>query len=446
MYGCQQILIHCDSNTNAILEFICSESNKLSNCAIYYARQIWFKARRYITKFELDSEMKSNRHFQTLYSQVAQQACRSVFESFKSFRELNAAYKRGEIVDKPKPPKYRKDGFNLVTYPKQALKLINEPLRCFGRESCSKWRGQIRIPLGTQVKAWFGIDSFTLPMPSNLGFSDIKELRILPRNRCFYAEFVYKSSTVVSDVDKSRILGIDHGLNNWLTCVSNIGTSFIVDGHHIKSLNRWYHKLVSSLKENKPQGFWSNKLAFITEKRNRQVRDAINKTAKIVVNHCLQHRIGRVVFGWGQGIKTGVNLGKKKNQQFVQIPTARLKQRIEQLCVQHGIEFIETEEANTSAASFVDGDTLPKHGEKPDNWKSSGRRVKRGLFCTAMNWYINADCNGAANIMRKVSTILGVDLSGVCRGALTHPTRIYIWVTAKKKRNNEANLRCVATI
>ncbi len=70
--------------------------------------------------------------------------------------------------------------------------------------------------------------------------------------------------------------------------------------------------------------------------------------------------------------------GCKANHHGI-INTARLKQRIEQLCQQYGIEFLETEEANTSTASFVDGDTVPKHGEKPDDWKSSGRRVKQGL-------------------------------------------------------------------
>ncbi|MBD2500926.1 RNA-guided endonuclease InsQ/TnpB family protein [Anabaena azotica] len=430
LYGCQQLLIHVNQELKSILEFVCAESNKLSNCAIYYARQIWFKAKRYITKFELHNELKSNRHFQALYSQAAQQVCGSVYESFASFKQLNALYKRGELADKPRPPKYRKDGFNLVSYPKQALKLTD---------------GQMRIPLGSLVKTWFKLDSFTLPMPSNLKFEDIKELRILPRNRCFYVEFVYKTNTVKSEVDITRVLGVDHGLNNWLTCISNVGTSFIVDGRHIKSLNCWYNKQVATIKENKPQGFWSNKLAAITEKRNRQIRDAINKVARVVVNHCLDNRIGRVIFGWGQGIKQEINLGKKRNQQFVQIPTARLKSRIEQLCQQYSIEFVETEEANTSAASFVDGDTLPKRGEKPDDWKSSGRRVKRGLFRTGMNWYINADCNGAANIIRKVSTTLELDLSGVSRGALTHPTRIYIWVTAKKKQSDAVIKRRAAS-
>ncbi|GGA38205.1 hypothetical protein [Okeania sp. KiyG1] len=49
-------------------------------------------------------------------------------------------------------------------------------------------------------------------------------------------------------------------------------------------MNRWYNKQVSTIKENRPQGFWSNKLAAITEKRNRQIRDGINKAARIVIN------------------------------------------------------------------------------------------------------------------------------------------------------------------
>ncbi len=226
---------------------------------------------------------------------------------------------------------------------------------------------------------------------------------------------------------KITVLGIDHGINNWLTCVSNVGTSFIVDGKHLKALNQWYNKRVATLKENQPQGFWSKQLANITEKRNLQMRDAVNKAARLVVNHCLKHGIGRIVFGWNQGQKNSANMASKMNQKFVQIPTARLKTRIAQLCEQYGTEFIEHEEANTSAASFLDGDSLPAHGAKPERWKSSGRRVKRGLFRTARNWYINADCNGAANCIAKVAATLGLDLSGVSRGALTSPLRVRFW-------------------
>jgi putative transposase len=153
----------------------------------------------------------------------------------------------------------------------------------------------------------------------------------------------------------------------------------------------------------------------------------VNKAARLVVKHCLANGIGRIVFGWNPRQKNKASMGRRVNQQFVQIPTGRLKTRIVQLCEQYGIEFLETEEANTSAASFLDGDSLPKHGEKPEGWQSSGKRVQRGLFRTAQNWYLNADGNGAANILRKVAATLGLDLRGVSRGALTSPLRVPIW-------------------
>jgi IS605 OrfB family transposase len=446
LYGCQQVLLHPTSELKAVLEFICQQANSLINCGIYYARQLYFKAQKLISKYDLEAEYKNHKHFKALYSQAAQQILRSVAESFESFKKLKQAFNQGKLTDKPKPPKYRKSGgLALVTYPKQALKLntsttlgveeFGELTRAAERSRSLK-DNSIRIPLGKQVKCWFGIDSFTISMPSNLKFADIKELRILPRNGCFYAEFVYKLEQVDTALDSDKVLGIDPGLNNWLACVSNTGLSFIVDGKHIKSLNRWYNKQVSTLKEGKPKGFWSKKLADITERRNRQMRDGVNKAARLVISLALEHQIGTIVFGWNQGNKQEINLGKQNNQKIVQAPTAKLKARIAQLCKQYGIRFVETEESYTSKASFLDNDELPQYGEKPDNWKPSGRRTKRGLYRTALNWYINADCNGAANIIRKVSRTLGLDLSRLCRDALTRPQRVSLWSAKLIKRSD----------
>lgn len=319
-FGCQQNLLSSNPEEQAVLEYLCQESNKVYNCALYFARQIFFKAKRFVNRAELCSEMakSKNIHFGAMYVSSAQQTCNAVAEAFKSF---------------------------------------------------------------------------TPSVPLNA----------------------------------SNALGIDHGINNWLTCVSNVGTSFIIDGRHLKSKNQWYNKRVAALKEGQAQGFWSQQLATITEKRNRQMRDAINKAARLIINHCLEHQIGTVVFGWNQGQKDHAKMGRKINQQFVQIPTARLKQRLSQLCEQYGIRFVETEEAHTSAASFLDNDSLPKYGEKPEGWKASGRRVKRGLYRTAANWYVNADANGAANILRKVAATLGLDLSGTSRGDLTTPLKVRFW-------------------
>ena len=421
MFGCQQVRINPDKELKAVLEYLCSESNKLNNCAIYYARQVYFKTEKVVNKFALINELKQNPHYGAMHSQVAQQTVMSVAESFSSFIGLIKGIKAGSVAQKPRIPNYKKKGgLALVTYPSQAVKLKPEGLR---------------FPLGNKVKTWFILDAFHLPMPSNLEYKNIREYRILPRNGEFYLELVYKVETTQSGVDSSEVLGIDHGLDNWLTCISNVGTSFIVDGKHLKSLNQWYNKRVSILKENQPQAFWSKQLARVTERRNRQMRDAINKAARLVVNHCLESQIGTVVFGWNKGQKDSINLGSKTNQKFVQIPTGRLKERIKQLCEQYGIKFVETEESYTSKASFLDDDELPTFGEKPEGlalsnaevWQESGKRVKRGLYRTANNLYINADCNGAANILRKVATTLGLNLSGVGRGALTTPLRSRFW-------------------
>lgn len=171
-------------------------------------------------------------------------------------------------------------------------------------------------------------------MPSNLDYAELGELKILPRNGQFYAEFIYKTIAIKAGIDLEKALGIDHGIDNWLTCVSNAGTSFIIDGKNLKSINQWYNKRVARLMDGKPNGFWSHQLARLTEKRNLQMRDAVNKAARLVVNHCIVRGIGRVVFGWNKGQKQNINMGAKNNQKFVQIPTARLKNRIAQLCEQ----------------------------------------------------------------------------------------------------------------
>jgi putative transposase len=429
LYGTQQSLIKLDQYQHNILEFLCEQSNKLRNCASYWIRQYFFNTNIVNDNpFDLHEQLKDNPHYKIFYSQAAQQICTEVAESFKSYKQLLPLWFRGELAEKPRLPKYRKkDGVAGITYPKQALSFDIET-------------SLIRLPLGQSFKSNFEIDSLYIQLPYNLKFSHLKELRILPRNRCFYAEFIYEKPLVIKpDLDSSRALAIDPGVNNWLTCVPNTGeNSFIIDGRKIKSLNQWYNKLVATLKEGKVQGFWNEKLAQITEKRNRQVRDAVNKAARTVINICLKSRIGTLVFGWNKGNKDGIETGKINNQKIVQMPTARLKQRIAELCEQYGIQFVETEESYTSKSSFLDGDILPSYGEKPNGWKASGKRTERGTYVTSKGEIINSDCNGAANIFRKVETQLGINLAKVCRGILTIPTRIFIWNTKSKKRRGAA--------
>ncbi|MEG4530044.1 transposase [Microcoleus sp. D2_18a_D3] len=415
MFGCQQNLISPTKDLKAILEFLCSESSKLTNCGIYYARQMYFKTGKIPSRAQLHKVLGTenhNLHYKAFYSDTAQQILTTVAESFKSYIGLLKGIGKGTVTQRPRLPNYRQGGLALVTYTGRSVRLKD---------------GLLRFPLGSKVKTWFGLDAFYLPMPTNLDYKAIREYRILPRNGSFYLELIYKSNDVQVEVNQSNVLMIDHGMNNWLTCISNVGTSLIIDGRHLKSINQGYNKRVAFLMEGKTNGYWSKRLERLTENRNRTMRDAINTSARKVINHCLLNKIGTVVFGWNAGMKNGIDLGNKTNQNFVQIPTGRLKSRIAQLCEQYGIRFVETEESYTSKASFIALDLLPKFCEKPEGWQPCGQRVKRGLYRTLEGLLINADCNGAANIGRKVAATLGICLKEVSRGALITPLKVPLW-------------------
>ncbi|MBD2516932.1 hypothetical protein H6G93_18285 [Nostoc sp. FACHB-973] len=167
LYGCQQILLNPDNDLKAILEFLCSEATKLSNCGTYYARQLYFKTGKIPKPFDLNNELAGNIHFAAMHSQAAQQCLMQVQESFKSFVGLLKRIKNGTVTQKPKLPGYRNGGLSLVAYPAQAIKLKPQGLR---------------FPLGNKVKAWFSLAEFYLPLPSNLEHKQIREYRILPRN------------------------------------------------------------------------------------------------------------------------------------------------------------------------------------------------------------------------------------------------------------------------
>lgn len=395
----------------AVLEYICSESNKLYNCTLYLARQLYFKVGKFSNGRWLSSQMKGNPHMQALYISAAQQTCISVGEAFNGYKELLSLWRNGQLENKPKPPRYRKRGLFQISYPKRWLKLAEQG---------------VRVPLGTKCKAWFGLSEIFIPFPANLDWNSIKELQIVPRAEGFDSVWVQKTEVQEYALDPENALSIDHGVDNWLTCVSSASHSFIVDGRQIKALNQFYNKQVSHIKSGKDKDFWCKLLDRLTCKRNRQMRDATNKAARLVINHCIENNIGTIVFGWNKGQKQNANMGRKTNQKFVQIPTSKLKARIAQIAEQVGIQFVEQEESYTSKASALDLDDIPVFGEKPEEWKASGRRVKRGLYRTKDGSLINADCNGAWNIGRKAN-VTGMQCKPARGLNLTSPRRLRLW-------------------
>ena len=422
--GVQQILLSPDNETKAILEYLCQQSGKLYNNGVYFARQTLFKTgRMLISKFDLIYEESVSKSLlaQSMPSTPMQQTLMSVTEGFKSFKELRSLFLKGQLHFKPKPPDYL-TGSKLfkVAYPNS------------GGQKPTLINGQLRFSLGLTVRRWFSISEFFLSMPSNIDYSKVKEFTILPKNGAFYLEMSYEVEKQKHELDLNQALSIDLGTaDNLAACVDTFGNSLLIDARAMKAMNQLWNKKVSTRKEGKPEAYWDNWLDRVTRKRNHQMRDGINKAAKLIIDHCLKYGIGILVIGWNEGFKSNANMGRLNNQNFVQMPLGKLKNRLKQLCDLHGIRFQETEESYTSKASFLDGDSLPKYGQKPEGWKASGKRIERGLYRSANGSIVNADLNGAANILRKVASNLSIDLGLLGRRCLTTVARVRLWVLPK---------------
>jgi putative transposase len=422
--GVQQILLSPDHETKALLEYLCQQSGKLYNNAVYFARQTFFKTGKLLTsKFDLIDEESISKSLvaKSLPSTPMQQTLMSVTEGFKSFKALRYLFLKGQLHFKPKAPDYL-TGSKLfkVAYPNS------------GGQKPTLVDSQLRFSLGLTVKRWFGVSEFFLPMASNIDYSKVKEFTILPKNGAFYLEMSYEVERQKHDLDINQALSIDLGTaDNLAACVDTLGNSLLIDARAMKAMNQLWNKKVSTRKEGKPEDYWDNWLDRVTRKRNHQIKDGINKAAKLIIDHCLKYGIGTLVIGWNEGFKSNANMGRLNNQKFVQMPLGKLKDRLKQLCDLHGIRFQETEESYTSKASFLDGDSLPKYGEKPEGWKASGKRVERGLYRSANGWIVNADLNGAANILKKVASNLSIDLGLLGRRSLTTVARVRLWVLPK---------------
>lgn len=257
----------------------------------------------------------------------------------------------------------------------------------------------------------------------------IKEIRILPKQRGEFldAAFVYESNDEQPIVDNSKAISIDLGLSNLATVVSTTNESFIIDGLWLKSKNQWFNKRRAKLVHHKDkQGVkgLTKQEAWLSYRRKNQVNDYLNKSARYIIDFCINRKIGTIIVGYNPTLKQNSNMGKRNNQNFVQIPIFTLRSKLESLCERYGLNYVEQEESYTSKASAVDRDEIPIYNaDNPVKRKFSGRRVKRGLYKSKVGHLINADANGSLNIGFKSKH---EGFSRVSRVCLTQPVRVNV--------------------
>ena len=393
------------------LRELCFFSNCLYNFGLYNVRQHFFKDKTFLCYTKNEPLCKENENYKLLQANSAQQTLKDVDDAFKSF--FGAKGK----VKKARPPKYREKG-GLYT-----LTIAGNSINVKG--------GYLILPASRTYSNILNNHKIKIRFPDRLLGKKIKEVKIIPQynGRYFKIAYCYEIAEENLKLNQENSVAIDIGLDNLATCVTNEGTSFIMDGRKIKAINRHWNKrkayLQAILSRQKKQQYFSELLRRITIKRNNRVDDCLKKTARYIIKFCIDNDIGTVVCGYNPDFKREIKLGKKTNQNFTQISFGALRKQLKTLCARYAMQYIEQEESYTSKASFLDLDDIPIFdAEKPYTGKFSGKRIKRGLYQSKNGKLINADVNGAANILRKSKQ--NFKFEELCAGLLASPLRIRV--------------------
>ena len=363
---------HIIKKTNSLykeLDMLCFLSKNLYNSALYTVRQVYFDNKKYINWININNQFIKDKQtdYYALPCKVSQQTLKMVDQNIKSF--FNALKAKNS---KPRLPKYldKTKGRFVVTYTNQAI---------------SK----------TELKKGYIVLSKT-NIRIKTKIHDVQQVRIVPQNNVIVVEVLYKADCKSNISDIRKYCGVDFGLDNLMSCGFSDVRPMLINGRPLKSINWHYNKKKAELQSLLKNKYTSNMLTNLTIKRNNKISNYLHKSSRLFINYLVSNDITDVVIGYNKEWKQGINIGRVNNQNFVNIPYYKLLNMLTYKCELLGIRVHITEESYTSKCSFLDNEEICKH----DEYK--GKRIKRGLYKSSDGRLINADINGALNILKKV--------------------------------------------
>ena len=410
----RQQVKHLSKEDYRSIKELCHIAKNLTNQAIYNIRQHYFAEGKYLNYEKNYALLKLSDNYRTLNSNMAQQILKEVDGSFKSFFSLLQKAKQGKHALKDcRLPRYLpKDGYTTLVIGFVRLK-----------------GNKLILPYSNSFRKTHKAVEITIP-PILLD-KKVKEIRIIPKAdaRFFEIQYIYEAECIQRNLNTANALALDLGINNLVTGVSSKGETFIIDGRRLKSINQWFNKKnarLQSIKDKQDYGRKpTNRQKALARRRNNRINDYMNKTARRVIDYCIDHDIGTLVVGYNETFQKDSNIGRRNNQAFVNIPYGKLRDKLEYLCELNGITLVMQEESYTSKASFWDKDVIPVYkSDDTEEHHFSGKRIHRGQYRTASGQVLNADVNGALNIMRK-SSVVDVNIL-YSRGEVDTPIRIRI--------------------
>ena len=392
---CEQHNIRYGTDFYKFVDEMCFKSKNLYNYANYIIRQEFINNGNWIKYNQLFQLVKESEPYKDIGNNTGQGTLRVLDKNWKAFFKAIKDWKKNpsKYLGRPKIPKYKdKDGRFLLSLDSNKVKLKD----------------------GYVYFAWKPFKPYNNMFKTNAQ-ERILQCRFIPRCGKYVMEIVYEIEVPDISETSDRVAAIDIGVDNFITMVNNIGENPIaVKGGVIKSINQFYNKqkanIQSELKKVNGKD-WSNKLQKLTDKRYEMIKYQMHCISKYVVDWCVLYGIDTLIVGHNDEWKQK----KQGMQNFTYIPYELFIQMLAYKCENNGIRFIENEEAYTSGTSFLDNEDPVK-----ENYNKE-RRVHRGLFIADCGKKINADVNGAYQILKKV--IPDAFSKGI-EGAGSHPTII----------------------
>ena len=341
--------------------------------------------------------------FADLPMQSAQATLKRACSDFQSWLSALGEYKKNPslFIGKPRMPKYCKGNITAFTFTNQEAVIYDDELKL------PKTKQRLKIRKRCNAR--------------------LKEVKVCPVSGGYDVLLVYqvKDPSVKAG---SHSAAVDFGVDNTMAVVTDTGDSIIFKGEYIKSINQYFNKEKAYRVSLMSRGnvtttrVWSKKLDQLSAYRINYIRDCFHKMSRLLMGWCKSHKVGYLVLGSNKFWKQESNMGKCNNQNFVGIPFEILKTMIELKSNEYGITVIRQEESYTSKASFLDLDFIPVYSkeELDTKYHFSGRRIPRGLYKSKDGTLMNADINGAANILRKA----GYDVSNIKIARLLDPAII----------------------
>ena len=357
------------------LDYLCFLSKNLYNATMFEVRQHYFKTGKHLGYCQVNKRFQETDQpdYRALPAKVSKHTQMLVDRGFKSFFALLKKKQKGEYDQPIQIPHYLPiNGRQVLEYEKGALS--------FKREG------------------YIHLSKTEIYIPCTFPKEDVQAVRIVPKNCYIVVEVLYKREAKETRENNNRVVGIDIGVNNLAAVVSNVFDAFVINGRPLKSINQFFNKELASAKSNlkiRHDKKKSRKTNRLWRKRTNKVNDYLQKASTYLVNQFVSNDITTVVIGYNKNWKQDINMGKKNNQNFVQIPFRQFINMVAYKCYLEGITVYEQEESYTSKCSFLDDEPIQKHE------KYRGRRVKRGLYKTSTGKFVNADINGACNILKK---------------------------------------------